>query len=378
VRRFVAPISLCAAACFIASEAAAVERLGLTVVVVASPAADKRARAALAATGLPIDVEYAALPTAPRKTEPVDEIEPRLVSARKAYVAADFEACARALDGPSIPYDLVGAGRRELAARLLFWKTACLVGAGAKPDAAREALRFATLGLIAPMEVDQASPEVEVELTRAAKAVGAGARTKLDIRSDAMRAEIAIDGVLGLCTAPCSVEVAAGDHVLVAVADGFRPERVVVSAQGTQQATLIKVQPASPELAAEQWAHRYSGSVAIDTSSSLKLLSQAIRARRVLLLSIDDGPKVEVARASLIIDGNIVARGERTARASTSVSMAGDLMRDLLIQGRLLEPPPPIWKRPAFWITVGLSAATAAITTAAILYKPPTRTEVRF
>jgi hypothetical protein len=55
-----------------------------------------------------------------------------------------------------------------------------------------------------------------------------------------------------------------------------------------------------------------------------------------------------------------------------------DLCRELLLQARVLLPPPPLVRRPLFWLGIGAAAAIAAGVTAFLLYDPPERTVVRF
>src|SRR5262249_61838004 len=96
----------------------------------------------------------------------------------------------------------------------------------------------------------------------------------------AARAVVALDGRAAVCTAPCTVDVHPGDHVVRVEADGFAPEirRARAAAPSTELA--VHLGPAPPDVAAAQWTSRYADSPAIDSAGSGGVLPGAARSRR--------------------------------------------------------------------------------------------------
>jgi hypothetical protein len=155
--------------------------------------------------------------------------------------------------------------------------------------------------------------------------------------------------------------------------------RVVRVEAAGARATFATI-PAPPPLAVRQWTARYAGSPGIDSSPSIRLLSLAVRARRVVLLSLGGaGPSTRLGGV-LAVDGAIAARAERTVGSALDPARAAaPLLRDLLVSGKLLEPSTPLTRRPVFWVVLALAAGLAAGATAfGALYRPPVRAEVRF
>jgi hypothetical protein len=359
--------------------AALADEVPVTVVLVGDEEPVGNVRRALAGQSqLPVEVQFAELPNSPGGPPAPDEGEPALGRARSAYVEADFDRCLSEVGDERRIHELLGAARRSLATRTLFWRIACLVGADDRGAADRAASRFVTFGLAVPPDVEAVSPDVEALLDRARGRAEQQQPVPLEVTATA-RARVALDGRTGLCTTPCTVEVGVGDHVLRVVADGFVPEWRLVRVEGPDATATFDLAAASPEIASEQWTARYATSTEIDSTASVELLSRAVRARRLLLLTADTLREGARVRGVLSIDGTVAARAERAAGSSGDVDELTDaLLRDLLVEGEVVEPAPGLLERPLFWIAVGIVAALAAGTTAYLLIEPDTRTEVGF
>lgn len=371
---------LAAAAVLLASapaSAAPRPRVPLTVVLAGDPEPAARARAALAgATGLPVELGFAELPNAPPADAPPSDVEERLAAARKGYIDADFQACLERVPRGALVTELLAADRAATAARVLFWRVACQVGDGATEEALVDARAFAAFELEVPADVEAAAPEVEAVLAQAGREAAAAPRAALRVTADAPGAAVSVDGRPGLCAAPCTISRRPGDHVIRLEADGVVPEVRVIRLDAGGATVELRTTAASPELAARQWTARYARGPALDSAPSARLLSRALSARRLVLIVAERGPKPRL-RGVLILDGEVAARAERVAGSAEAVAGAAPgLLRDLLLRGDLMEPAPPLYKRPAFWIAVGAAAAVAVAGTAWLLWEPEVETEV--
>ena len=101
-----------------------------------------------------------------------------------------------------------------------------------------------------------------------------------------------------------------------------------------------------------------------------------------MLLTAEGDPAVRI-RGVMAIDERIAARAERTpsAKAKTKARSKADtataVVRELLVAGKVVAAPRPIYKRPIFWIAIILSAAGAATLTGLLVREPDHRTVVR-
>src|SRR5262249_12689293 len=103
----------------------------VTLIVVGTEAA--RVEKSMAQSrGLPVELVVGHLPQAP--APPADRAA-LVPAARQQYVNGDFAGCLQSLNVDLKEILL----RRELAARVLFWRIACRVGSGALPAANDEA-----------------------------------------------------------------------------------------------------------------------------------------------------------------------------------------------------------------------------------------------
>jgi len=360
----------------------------LTVVVAQGTPQRDRVRAAIERSlRSSFDLAFAELPSAPRSPETTAAVELDLVAARKAYINADFSPCIAHVGDEARLVDLLSTGKRLLAERLLFWRIACRVGASKSAEARADADAFAAFDLEAPPDVASAVPEVEALIAAAGQRAADRPRVPIAITAEAdpgasfrfaPRAVVSIDGRTTVCTAPCTLDVLPGDHVIRVEADGFTPEIRRVRAQVPGSEIAVRLGPAPPEVAAVQWTARYAGGPSVDSAASVGLLAVATRSRRLALVAAEPSPKGTRLFGVLAIDGGVASRAERSGAADSDLAdTAPALLRDLLLRGELLPSEPPLYKKPLFWIAIGLAAAAATAVTILLVYTPPKQVEVK-
>lgn len=333
-------------------------------VVVDGPAADAT-RTALQQLALPVELRLADAPPGVGAGTTPSEWPSRLAAARKAYVGAAFAECLKQLEGDAAASELLAAGERLLAARLLAWRTACHTGANQPQPARAAAEALAGFQLALPEDVGSMTPDVETLLARTISQVSAAPLRKVRVESTPSGAAVELDGRPAACTTPCSVDVLAGTHVLRLSADGYTPAWRVVADAALPAVTL---EAASPELAATQWRARLQRGDAFDSEVSVRLLSSALRAPRLAVVASDAlAPKT--LRGALAIDGVLTTRAEREGDVE-------GLVRDLLVRGKVVEEAPPLYKRWPFWVAVGAAAVAAGATTAIVVGTRQTVTRV--
>ncbi len=369
--------------CTVARVHAAPRRLPVTVVVVAEPALRDAVAARLSAQReVPVFVRMVELKAA--STAAADFSDPvvarALGEARARYVEADFEGCLARLPDDAALLDQFARGDVTSAARTLMYRAACQAGRGAQQPAQQAALSLARFGLEIPPDVGAVTPDVERMLTDALRDVRAGPRATLRVLSEPSHLNVAVDGRTLGCFTPCAVELVAGDHVVLVKGDGITPshERVQLRAGGGRVTITSSV--ASPEVAQFQWRAHYGAGVGIDSAASLRLLAQAVRAPRLVLITTEPaGPSLLHLRGAYGQDGAVASRSgvERVATGDVP-DQSVRLLEDLLVRGRTLELAPPIWKSVWFWTSVGAVAVGAATATALLLHEPTQRTQVRF
>ena len=337
----------------------AAEAPRVTVIVVGAEAA--RVEAAMAASrDLPVELVIGHLPQAPAAESDRSSL---LSAARQSYVNGDFAGCLQSLSADTLLPPLLAAGRRQLAARVLFWRLACRVGSGALAAASDEARAFAALGLDVPADAAEAAPEVESLLDRAIKEVAGAPKQPLAVDAPPLRASVALDGRSGACVTPCALEVLPGAHLIALDAEGYLPVARLVTVHGPTQVKLDAT-PAPPEVAAAQWSARYGGSPLLYSEPSTRLLAHAIAARRLVLVNVEGSGELRL-RGTLASDGTVRAQAERSARAGNLDAESRRLLRDLLVSGKLFEPAKPIYKRAVFWVPLA-AAVSAAVISASI------------
>jgi hypothetical protein len=285
--------------------------------------------------------------------------------ARSAYANGDFDTCRTALAGVDIA-DVLAAGDRTLAARALTYATACALRAPDAAAAAALADRFASLGLDIP---DSAvTPDVETLLADAIARAGAKPRTHLAVAGE-IGARLAVDGRAAGCALPCTIDVAAGEHVIAAELDGFSPIAHAVRTPDVATARLAQ-QPAPAALAAQQWHARIAHAFPADDATGAMLIGRFAGDARIAYLAAEPSAATTLA-GTIVVDGALrgTAHGDRGRGA--------DLVRELAYTGGILERP-KLWQHPTFWIAV--TAATLVIAGVAIwtIYQPPVDTGLKF
>ncbi len=320
----------------------------------------------LARVELPIDLRVAEPPNAGLTTPAPDATaQEQIAAARKSYINADFNKCLEQVADDSAMTNALADGDRTSAARVLLWRVACNVGAGKLEVARRSANQLAVFGLPVPAEVGSVSPEVEAVIAKGYQDASVAKPLPLVITGSEEGAEVQLDGRTTGCTTPCTLDVLEGSHVIRLTADGSTAAHKLVRAEAPKTEAKVALAAASPTLAAQQWTSRYAQSGEAEGSRSVRLLATALRTSRLVLLSVEDGPSPRT-KALLAVDGHITARTEREGPLSGELN---GLLTDLLTRGNLLEPTPPVYKRPVFWIAIVLAAGAAAGITAGVLVR---------
>nr|WP_254380255.1 PEGA domain-containing protein [Corallococcus exiguus] len=289
------------------------------------------------------------------------EAERHLQEARRHYINAEFADCLQQVGDEGVLPRTLSQGHREAAARWLLWRVACQVGLRREETALQVASELGVLGLELPADIGVLPPEVGRVLVTGAEQGAARGRTTLRITSDSSPARISLDGRPGVCMAPCSMDVLEGRHVVRVDAEGRQFAVQVVSARGPELAVAFTTHPATPELAAGQWAAHYGASSAnLDSAGSLSLLSTALRAPRLVLLTAEAEREGYRLRGALALQGRAAARTERQGEEQALHGMTEGVLRDLLVQGQVVEPAPALYQRRDFWIAVGVPRSSRA------------------
>jgi hypothetical protein len=335
----------------------------VSVVVRGTPAAAQAVHAGLEGATLGVTFQRVELPQTVSLERSDGSVEARLAAARRHYTNARFRDCQAALGEAALGEQLLGEGSRLLASRWVLWSIACSVGAGQRAAAEAQARQFATWGLEVPADVGSTNPDVEEVLARALRDIAERPRATLHLSSEQL-ASLAIDGRSGACTTPCAVDLPVGDHLVRAEAEGFVPQARSVRVEAAGATLSLTLLPAAPSLAAQQWLTRYGPAQEMDGPGSLRLLSVALRAPRLLVLSAD----ATRLTGALAVDGAVVARAERVVSRPEELAEASrGLASDLLFRGRVVEPAPALYRRPAFWVGVGAAAVVGTVTTVLIV-----------
>jgi hypothetical protein len=215
-------------------------------------------------------------------------------------------------------------------------------------------------------DLGSTTPEVESAIAAAQKQVAAAPRVTLSIEASAI-GSVSVDGRPGACTTPCAIDLPEGEHVVRIDADGMTPEVRSVRVAAPQSATRVELQSAPPEAAARQWTAKYGDRGDVDSEPSMRLLSTALRAPRLLLVQADTGRAGPRLRGTLAMDGAVAMRAERGDDAQA-------LVRDML---HLITNEQPLYQRPVFWLAIA-GAALAAGAGTFVLLNPTVKTSVRF
>ncbi|MFK7986814.1 MAG: hypothetical protein AB8I08_12385 [Sandaracinaceae bacterium] len=279
-----------------------------------------------------------------------------LADARRAYRAADFEACGSALSGQEARLTgLLVAGERAAAGRAVYLAAGCAVGLG-DTTAATAAIRRAFIagldGELAGADlVDEHRRVVQERLVELAREP----RVALTLEVVPADAAVAIDGRERACErGRCEVEVPPGPHVVVVRHPQYA--RVVSSLSLDRARTeRVELPPVSTQAARARLQAELADGLRIDLPT-LRRWADAYQASLVLA--------VDQERVALY-DAAVDSRYGPVVPTSIDESL-----RTLLAERR---GPTPIEEEPAFWvgIALGLIAVTAAIVVPAVVLTAP-------
>ncbi|MBL8956279.1 MAG: PEGA domain-containing protein, partial [Myxococcaceae bacterium] len=247
------------------------------------------AQEALDAAAQGVVLRRVELPNSPEPTLMLPALpQERISAARKAYVDADFNRCIEQVNDDAALTTALGQRDRVSAARILLWRVACHVGAGKLEPARRAATQLAVSSLQVPAEAGSVSPEVEAVIAKAYTQAAAMKTIPLSVGGTA-DARVELDGRSTGCTTPCTLEVLEGAHVVRLDADGYESDVKLVRAAAPTAALDVQLNAAAPELAAAQWSARYRTAPDADGARSVRLLSTALRASRLLMVTSEEG-----------------------------------------------------------------------------------------
>ncbi len=291
---------------------------------------------------------------------PIDVAAPVITRARAAYASGDFDACRSELAKVDVVQLLV-AQNRALASRAITLEAACAWGALAKADARTAAARLASFGLELP--VSAVAPDVEQLIGAAVATSGKEPRHQLAVEGE-VGARLALDGRPAGCTLPCTLDVSGGDHVLAVDTDGFMPASRVVRAPDITQIKLAQ-QPASAQLAAQQWRARIGRGLPGTDAVGVSLIAKLAVEQRIAVL-----------RGGSRLEGSIIVDGALRAQAVRDRGEGPPLVRELAYDGGVLQRP-AVWQRPWFWIAASGAAVVIAGAIVWATYEPETRTGLK-
>ncbi|MFT3697912.1 MAG: hypothetical protein QM831_32530 [Kofleriaceae bacterium] len=280
-----------------------------------------------------------------------------LARVRTAYTHGNFDVCQKELASLDV-IQLLADGDRASASRALAFATGCATGAMHVEDAKTNAARFASFGL--DLTETTVSPDVEAVIGHAVESAGAAPRVHAMITSNAA-ARLTVDGRPAGCEVPCTIDLAPGEHVVAATADGFTPTHKTLRDADHLE---LELAPASSLLAAQQWRARIGRGLPPADPTGAALIGKFAGEPRVFVLTA--GPRIT---GEAIVDGRTVAHGDAAS--------ANELVTNLAYDSGILHRP-ELWQRPWFWIAVGVGAVVIAGGIVALTYKPAQRAEVSF
>ncbi len=296
-----------------------------------------------------------------------------VAQAAPLFASADFARCSHVFDGVSVD-DVLAEGRRDIAARALLWSVACSLADERVDDARRFAERIASLELEVPSVVTR--PDVESLVSAALARASSRPRVSLSIRS-AAGAAVSIDGRPPECRAPCRVDLISGAHVIVARADRFEPRAQSVTLVDRAVSLELALSPASATRASAQWREREQQGAPSDAAESMALLAIAASAPRLALVRPEREGRSTRLSAALTVDGAVASRAELRVNGAVSDRHGVDLLRELLVRGRVIEPARPVYLSPWFWAGIG-AAAVAGVGVTAWVFTRPIQTTIVF
>jgi len=366
---------------FLSTARAEDSALKVSVVLSGDPKANDPLQAGVVGAVPDVTIRLAKLPNTSSSGATLDEgaLRDALAAARAAYINADFKACLSALPDLGQVHTNVARGLTLLSSRALVWRMACQVG-GAAPEAAKAtAHALSVLGLEIPDDLGSVSPEAEAVLASAQREVAATARLSVGISSNHPGLEVSLDGTATGCSTPCAIELVPGTHVIGVDGEGVTAVQRVITMDRQGSTLHFDVEPAAPELAAQQWSSRYRGTAQVDSPTSLRLLTLAVRTRHLVLVQATPAARDHwTLQGAYVRDGDVLSRSQATDLTIDELSAeAGSLLRELLERGDAIESR-RLYKNPWFWVITGVVAAGTATATALVMRDPDTRSSIGF
>lgn len=334
---------------------------------------ERTTRAALQSSpDILVDLRFVPPPTA-TPSQPADP-SARVIDAKGAWVNGDYSECVRAVEKDDDLAALFLLRKRELGARFIFWRAACLLGLNDVERASREVDRLAAMELDDPVDTGMLRPEVDAFIDQRMQ-VFRRERVKVRFSSKSGAGEVTVDAGAHTCAVPCELELLPGKHFIALEGEGLVSEWTWAAVDAATTIELLGA-AAPPEVAAGQWVERYGPRRDYSSQSSLLLLSRSVAAQRLIVLHHSKKGETSLVEGAILREGVDVARDRRTFPNGLDSGGIVFFVNDLL--EKIDAPTPAAWyESPAFWIPVSLVAAGAAAgITAGVLYERDVQTNL--
>lgn len=321
---------------------------------------------------LPVVLERRALPEPAATTSATPSHD--FAAARAAYDDGDLERCLASLPDETAITAALARGDRIEASRGLYWRMACLRALGRTDEALVVAHEHAVRRLPLPPDVGAANATAETLLRDAHREVSARALVRVHVTSVPAGARVAVDGESTTQATPTDLDVPPGAHLVTLSLPTYAPRALDVVATSDTAPVAMTLTPLEPDAAAAALHAALDRGAALDADVSLALLGASLRARSLLLVSRD----ADRLRAALLGTGDAdgvatIVRAERVGEHTDDVE---GLLRDVLVRGRLVAPPPPFYELPELWIAVAAAVAIGVGVTLGLTLQPDVHTRV--
>lgn len=337
-------------------------------------ASELAARVHAAESHLPVTLEPRTAPPAP-EGPPAAALD--FARVRTAYDDGDLEGCLAAIAGDAVVASALERGDRDEASRALYWRMACLRALGRTDEALEVAREHAARELPIPPDVGAANATAETMLRDAHREASSGPRAHVDVQSEPSGAAITIDGAPTGMLTPAVIETRPGPHLVTLGGGTLAPRSLAVLATADRAVEArVALLELEPDPAARALHRTLASGAAADADTSLALLALSLRARSLVLVLAED----DRVRASLYGTGEEdgarrIVRAERVGDRTSDVE---GLLRDVLVRGRLMAPPPAFYELPEVWIAVAVAIAVGVGVTLGLTLEPEVHTRVVF
>lgn len=319
-----------------------------------------------------VDLRFVPSPTV--APSPPADAAARVTEAKSAWVNGDYPECVRAVEKDEDLAALFVARKRELGARFIFWRAACLLGLNDMERASKEVERLAAMELDDPVDTGMLRPEVDTFIDQRMQ-LFRRERVKVRFSSRSGAGEVIVDAGAHSCALPCELALLRGKHFIALEGEGLVSEWTWAAVDADTAIELTGA-AAPPDVAAAQWAERYGPRRDYSSASSLVLLSKSVAAQRLIVLHHSKKGDSSIVEGAILREGADVARDRRTFPKGVEAGGIVFFVNDLL--EKIDAPTPAAWyELPAFWIPVSLVAAGAAAgITAGLLYERDIQTNL--